>query len=116
MEKSYIKLSLENKKEDYSSELNTLKWFKEVCLSSIDIHKYNIISPLIVDSINEKENSKELYVGIYDEFTSQLIKSIENDDLLNAYLKYKRENKKLEEEYINPKKLVLTIDSEKEIS
>jgi hypothetical protein len=76
------------------------KWLKNQPFGQIEIQKYYRIAPQIVNAINAKANSVEMYRWIYKEYIRGCVASVEQDDHETAYHQYKAMVDALSDQYL----------------
>jgi hypothetical protein len=89
-------------KEDNCYELNTFRWFRDKWLARQPdglelIERYYKTAPLIVESINRRKNSNEIYLLIWKNYLSSCLNLIERGSYKrakNLYIKMVNELKK----------------------
>jgi len=92
-------------KSDNCYELQLLRSYRDGYLSSIPggnelIREYYSMAPSIVNAIDSKPNSHEIYNRIYEDYLVPCIKLIEEDKLQEAMLKYKAMADELHKKYV----------------
>ncbi len=98
--------------DDNCEELTILRWFRNNFVSDEDIEHYYKIAPIIVEAINELEDSFSIYKYIYDNVVNPCVQAIKNEDYQFAYDRYKNSKLILEEQFTRPRlnnKLVKTL-------
>lgn len=89
--------------DDNCEELTVLRWFRDNFVSKEDIEHYYRTAPIVVETINEKENNNDLYDYIYDNVISTCVEAIKKGDYNFAYSRYKNSILVLEEQFAKPK-------------
>ena len=106
---------MEHQKElfdDNCEELTILRWFRDNFVDREDIEHYYVTAPIIVDAINQKEDSNQIYQSIYYVIVKACVEAIKRGDYDFAYQRYKEGTLQLEEIYARPaleSKLVMTL-------
>ena len=106
---------MEHQKElfdDNCEELTILRWFRDSFVDREDIEHYYVTAPIIVDAINQKEDSNQIYQSIYYVIVKACVEAIKRGDYDFAYQRYKEGTLQLEEIYARPyleSKLVMTL-------
>ena len=88
--------------DDNCEELTILRWFRDAFVSKEDVEHYYKTAPIVVDSINKKENNKKIYDYIYDNVVNVCVNAIKKGDYDFAYNRYKSSILALEEEVTRP--------------
>ena len=78
-----------NNFDDNCKELTLLRWLRDNIVSIEDTNHYYRISPIIVESILSKPNSKEILGVIYNDIIRPCVKTIEQENYDIAYEIYK---------------------------
>lgn len=105
-------MHMQEKFDDNCEELTILRWFRNNFVSNEDINHYYIIAPIIVDAIDELEDSLGIYKYIYDNVVAVCVHTIKKGEYQLAYERYKSSILILEERFARPKlnnKLVKTL-------
>lgn len=89
--------------DDNCEELTILRWFRDNFVSKEDIKHYYITAPIIVESINEIQENKNIYDYIYKYIVSACVTAIKKGDYEFAYKRYKSSILALEEKFAKPK-------------
>lgn len=95
--------SLTKKFDDNCEELTILRWFRDNYVSKEDIKHYYENAPIIVEAINQTENSNLIYNYIYKNVIVVCVEAIKNGNYVFAYNRYKNSVLALEEEFIYSK-------------
>lgn len=88
--------------DDNCYELTMLRWFRDNYVSVEDIKHYYEVAPIIVDTINNYEESEIIYDFIYDRIVSYCVQQIEQGNYDKVYLRYKDSVLALEEHFAKP--------------
>ncbi len=88
--------------DDNCEELTIIRKFRDEYVSKEDIEHYYEIAPIIVDAINEAENSDEIWKYIYENVVTHCVTSIKEEEYDYAYNRYKCNVMTLEEIYARP--------------
>lgn len=88
--------------DDNCEELTILRWFRDNYVSEDDINHYYKTAPIIVDALEEIENS-EIYNYIYEHIVFECVNSIKKGNYDFAYSRYKSSILSLEEKYVRSK-------------
>ena len=91
--------------DDNCYYLDILRWFRDNYVSLEDKKEYYSIAPKVVETINELENSNEMYNQIYYKVIQLCVRLIEYGRYDEAYCIYKENVLDLQHKYV--KKLVL---------
>lgn len=91
--------------DDNCYYLDILRWFRDNYVSLEDKKEYYNIAPKVVETINELENSNEVYNQIYYKVIQLCVRLIEYGRYDEAYCIYKENVLDLQNRYV--KKLVL---------
>ena len=91
--------------DDNCYYLDILRWFRDNYVSLEDKKEYYSIAPKVVETINELENSNEMYNQIYYKVIQVCVRLIEYGRYDEAYCIYKENVLDLQNKYV--KKLVL---------
>ena len=91
--------------DDNCYYLDILRWFRDNYVSLEDKKEYYSIAPKVVETINELENSNEMYNQIYYKVIQLCVRLIEYGRYDEAYCIYKENVLDLQNKYV--KKLVL---------
>ena len=91
-----------DKFDDNCEELTILRWFRDAFVSKEDVEHYYKTAPIVVDSINKKENNKKIYDYIYDNVVNVCVNALTKGDYDFAYNRYKSSILALEEEFARP--------------
>ena len=97
--------------DDNCYYLDILRWFRDNYVSLEDKKEYYSIAPKVVETINELENSNEMYNQIYYKVIQLCVRLIEYGRYDEAYCIYKENVLDLQNKYV--KKLVLNNQSVK---
>lgn len=89
--------------DDNCEELTILRWFRDEFVSKADINHYYNTAPVVVEAINESENSDEIFNYIYQNVVLACVNAIKKGDYSFAYSRYKDSILTLEEEFARPK-------------
>jgi len=92
----------QEKFDDNCYELTVLRWFRDNFVSKEDIAHYYEIAPIIVETINNEENSSVIYDYIYDNIVDYCVEQIEQGNYDKAYNRYKNSVLILEEQFVRP--------------
>lgn len=92
----------QEKFDDKCYELTVLRWFRDNFVSKEDIEHYYETAPVIVEAIDNDENSELIYNYIYDNVVDACVLAIENGDYEFAYNRYKESILLLEEQFARP--------------
>lgn len=89
---------------DDCEELTVLRNFRDTYLKGqpsgqSDIEKYYAVAPKIVDAINQKPNSDEIWQKLYNELIVPCVEMIKGNDNQSAYFLYKSTSCNLEKIY-----------------
>lgn len=93
---------MKDKFDDNCYELTELRNFRDTYLKKYhpsEIEEYYNTAPRIVENINSHENSKDIYMLMYDELVLKSLKYIEEKKLERAYLHYKNYTKELTKKF-----------------
>ena len=90
---------LQDKFDDNCYELTVLRWFRDNYVLEEDIKHYYEVAPLIVEAIDNEEQSDIIYNYIYDNVVDYCVTQIENGNYNAAYLRYKNTILNLEEKF-----------------
>ncbi len=90
---------------DNCEELTILRNFRDKYVSSEDIDHYYETAPIIVNAINELENSSEIFKQIYINVIKVCVEKIKLGDYQTAYNLYKESTLLLEQRFAKPKLL-----------
>lgn len=90
---------------DNCEQLKVLRAFRDGYLSrriggSEDIRNYYAVAPLIIDTIENREDAFRIYKGIYDSQIKKAVSLIQNGDYEEAYNLYKNMVNKLQNEFL----------------
>lgn len=88
--------------DDNCYELTMLRWFRDNYVSVEDIKHYYEVAPIIVDTINNYEESEIIYDFIYDRIVSYCVQQIEQGNYDKVYQRYKDSVLALEEHFAKP--------------
>ena len=83
--------------DDNCEELTILRWFRDSFVDREDIEHYYVTAPIIVDAINQKEDSNQIYQSIYYVIVKACVEAIKRGDYDFAYQRYKEGTLQLEE-------------------
>ena len=86
--------------DDNCYELQTLRWFRDNQVSMEDIEHYYKVAPIIVEHINMRTDSYEVYMDIYDTVVRVCVEAIAAKNYALAYDVYRKAVKKLEDTYL----------------
>ena len=104
----------QEKFDDECYELRVLRWFRDNFVAKADIEHYYKTAPIIVDAINNTNESDKVYNYIFDNIVDACVSAIENGDYEFAYNRYKNSILSLEETFARPvleEKLVRSLRS-----
>ena len=87
---------------DNCYELNVLRWFRDNFVSEEDIKHYYETAPIVVEAINNCENSDLAFNYIYDNVVDYCVRQIEEGNYEEAYKRYKNSILALEETFARP--------------
>ena len=85
--------------DDNCYELTVLRWFRNNYVLSEDIEHYYHVAPVIVEAIDQEENSDIIYDYIYDNIVDYCVEQIELGNYQEAYNRYKNSILLLEEQF-----------------
>ena len=89
--------------DDDCEELTILRWFRDNFVSKEDVEHYYKSAPIVVEAINEQEDSDKLYNHIYNCVVRPCVEAIKKGDYEFAYNRYKSSILMLEEQFAKPK-------------
>lgn len=89
--------------DDNCEELTILRWFRDNYVLKEDIKHYYEVAPLIVEAINEKEQSDLIYDYIYDNIVDYCVEQIKDGNYEEAYERYKNSVLSLEQTFLKNK-------------
>lgn len=92
-------VNMQEKFDDNCEELTLLRWFRDRFVGKEDIAYYYKIAPIIVKSINSKEDSISIYSNIYNTVISPCVNAIKNKEYDIVYKMYKNSILDLEKQY-----------------
>ncbi len=89
--------------DDDCEELTILRWFRDNFVSKEDVEHYYKSAPIVVEAINEQEDSDKLYNHIYNCVVRPCVEAIKKGDYEFAYNRYRSSILMLEEQFAKPK-------------
>ena len=108
----------QEKFDDNCYELTVLRWFRDNFVSKEDIEQYYEVAPIIVEVIDNEENSDNIYNYICYNIVNYCVEQIEQGKYDNAYDRCKDSVLMLENRFAKPvlmNRLVKTLKLQKKV-
>lgn len=93
----------QDKFDENCYELETLRWFKETCVSKEESNYYDKVSPIISSEIDKLDTSGKMYDFIYNSIVSPSVEDVCKGKFRTTYNRCKYSFDSLENEFVRPK-------------